>query len=111
MKKLLLGLFLTTMPLVGCGVEDGSALPDASEFAVTTDGQEMSIEQRDATPGEQPPEVGAANVRVSENELACWVVLEYCRHPNTGKPHCTATGCTLAEAIRNCEALIRRTCG
>lgn len=111
MKKLLLGLFLATMPLVGCGTEEGTTLPDASEFAVTSDGLEMSIEFRDDASDEQLLDEGVASLSESENDLACRVVLQYCRHPNTGIPHCVATGCTRAEAIRNCEALIRRTCG
>ncbi|WP_426750382.1 hypothetical protein [Myxococcus sp. Y35] len=110
MKKLLLGMFLATMPLVGCGAEEAANPSETGQVVSTADGREMVIEQRTAAPGEQAPEVGAANVSVSENDLACWVVLDYCRHPDTGRPHCTATGCTLAEAIEHCQALIDQTC-
>ncbi len=110
MKKLLLGVFLATIPLVGCGAEAEAPLPETGQVVSTADGRELVLEQRTVAPGEQTPEVGAANVSVSDNEFACWVVLEYCRHPDTGLPHCTFTNCTIAEAVRNCQALIDRTC-
>ncbi|MFY2558780.1 hypothetical protein ACN469_14225 [Corallococcus terminator] len=109
MKKLLLGMFLATLPLVGCGTEE-APLPELGEVVSAPDGSELVIEQRTAGPGEEAPEVSAANVSVDEDSLACWVVLNYCRHPNTGRPHCTATGCTIAQAIKNCQALIKKTC-
>jgi hypothetical protein len=109
MKKLLLGMMLAAIPLVGCGAGDDS------QIAVTADGLRMSIDQVSA-PGEAPPTGDIANMSVEPNNDVsamagtCWVVLDYCRHPQTGIPHCTATNCTFAEAKKNCEALIRKTC-
>ncbi|NVJ22080.1 MULTISPECIES: hypothetical protein [Myxococcus] len=109
MKKLILGVFLATMSLVGCGTEEALP-PETGQVMATEDGRELVIEQRSAEPGEEAPEVEAANVSVDEDSLACWVVLNYCRHPQTGRPHCTATGCTVAQAIKHCQALIKKTC-
>lgn len=109
MKKLLLGMFLATLSFVGCGVEEASP-PETGQVMTTEDGRELVIEQRSAEPGEEAPDVEAANVSVDETNLRCWVVLNYCRHPQTGRPHCTATGCTLADAIKHCQALIKKTC-
>ncbi|WP_408891337.1 hypothetical protein ACJ2CR_17075 [Myxococcus faecalis] len=109
MKKLLLGMFLATLSLVGCGTEEAN-LPETGQVMTMEDGRELVIEQRSAEPGEEAPDVDAANVSVDEDSLACWVVLNYCRHPDTGRPHCTATGCTIAQAIKHCQALIRKTC-
>ncbi|MCY0997548.1 hypothetical protein OWM54_10410 [Myxococcus sp. MISCRS1] len=109
MKKLLLGMFLATLSLVGCGTEEAN-LPETGQVMTTEDGRELVIEQRSAESGEEAPDVDAANVSVDEDSLACWVVLNYCRHPDTGRPHCTATGCTIAQAIKHCQALIRKHC-
>lgn len=43
--------------------------------------------------------------------VECWVTLEWCRHPNTGNPHCTARNCTAQQAVSNCLSLIEDTCG
>jgi hypothetical protein len=109
MKKLLLGMMLAASPLVGCGEGDDS------QVLATADGLQMSIEQVSA-PGEAPPAGEVANMSVEPSDdvsamaASCWVVLDYCRHPQTGLPHCTATNCTVAQAKKNCEALFKKTC-
>lgn len=41
---------------------------------------------------------------------SCWVVLDWCVDPATGGPSCTATGCTVSDAIYHCLSLIDQYC-
>ncbi|RKH88737.1 hypothetical protein D7Y21_13515 [Corallococcus sp. AB045] len=82
MKKLLVGMMLAVIPLVGCGAEvDG--LAEQGQIVTTEDGTE-----------------GAS----------CGVVLEYCKDPKTGRPNCAQTHCTMDEAVTACKALIKKHC-
>lgn len=105
MKKLFLGMFLAAMPLtVGCGGDEAS-----DQLVTNESGVQMSIEQRSAAPGDSAPDVSASKVS-GDVAAGCWVVLDWCKAPGTGIPHCTATNCSLNEAMQHCEALINQTC-
>ncbi|NOK19571.1 hypothetical protein [Corallococcus carmarthensis] len=102
MKKLLVGLMLAVIPLVGCGTEtDG--LAEQGQIVTTEDGAEMVIEHR-SEPGE------ARSGDVSAMGASCWVVLEYCKDPQTGRPNCAQTHCTMDQAVAACKALIKKHC-
>ncbi|NOK16474.1 hypothetical protein [Corallococcus carmarthensis] len=109
MKKLFLGVFLAAMPFaVGCGGAE-SMQDETGQLVTSESGVQMSIQQRTSEPGEAPPDVSSMNVS-GDVAAGCWVVLNWCRSPSTGGPECTATNCTIAEAIQHCEALINQTC-
>ncbi|MBN9686392.1 MULTISPECIES: hypothetical protein [unclassified Corallococcus] len=102
MKKLLVGMMLAVIPLLGCGAEV-EGLAEQGHIVSTEDGTEMVIEHR-AEPGE------ARSEDVSAMGASCWVVLEYCKDPKTGRPNCAQTHCTMDEAVTACRALIRKHC-
>ena len=110
MKKLLLGMMLAVIPLVGCGEGADPSMSENAQVITREDGTQMVIEQRSA--GEEAPMEEAANMSiepsadVSASAASCWVVLQYCKP----QPYCTFTNCTVAPAIKNCNALIKKTC-
>ncbi|TSC29516.1 hypothetical protein [Corallococcus sp. Z5C101001] len=115
MKRLFLGMVLAVIPLVGCGAGDETAPAQKGQLYSSEAGLQMVIEQREA-PTEAPPSEEVANMSVepsadvTASAASCWVVLNYCKHPQTGRPYCTATNCTISQAIKNCEALIKKIC-
>ncbi|MBN8471719.1 hypothetical protein JYJ95_34865 [Corallococcus exiguus] len=102
MKKLLVGMMLALIPLVGCEAE-GDGLAEQGQLVTTEDGTEMVIEYRS-----EPDE--AQSEDVSAMGASCWVVLEYCKDPKTGRPNCAQTHCTMDEAVTACKALIKKHC-
>jgi hypothetical protein len=117
MKKLLLGLMLVAVPVVGCGpgvVEEPTA--DNPETITTESGQNVTMV---AEPGPQSfAEEPVASMSVPADDVSamgpnCWVTLQYCHLP--GAPpytaYCTDNGkCTRAQLENNCIALIRKNC-
>ena len=101
---LALGLSLA---FAGCMEDEG---PTDEPRVLTT----MTLESGETmTIVEGPPDESRAPVASTEENPGtegCWVVLDWCVDPDTGGPTCTATGCTLQQAVSNCFDLIDQYC-
>ncbi|MFB1480245.1 hypothetical protein [Corallococcus sp. RDP092CA] len=62
MKKLLLGMMLAVIPLVGCGEGADPSMSENAQVITREDGTQMVIEQRSA--GEEAPMEEAANMSI-----------------------------------------------
>ncbi|QSQ17322.1 hypothetical protein [Myxococcus landrumensis] len=105
MKRFLTGLLLT-LSISACGPGQEEGAPKSSLAVHISEKQEMSVEPWSTEKSEQMPALAST---AGDESLACWVVLNWCTPP-AGQPHCTATGCTVEEAVRHCRALYDKTC-
>ncbi|RYZ44078.1 MAG: hypothetical protein EOO71_00985 [Myxococcaceae bacterium] len=116
MKKLLLGLMLAAIPLVGCGTGgDEDSMGEAQTF-ISADGLTLTGQYDVASPhAEAGMDEGQVSMEdesasVSASSAACWVTLQYCRN-SSGQFRCTQNGhCDPEQFTRNCLALYRKTC-
>jgi hypothetical protein len=112
MKKLLLGLMLSAVPMVGCGTGEENASLDTREVVTTEDGQGLILDSNPAAASEHPlASMGSPDSEVTAMGPNCWVTLEYCQYPGTNYGYCTQNGhCSAAQFRQNCIALYKKTC-
>ena len=112
MKKLLLGLMLVAVPLIGCGggAEDVSA--DNVQTVMTEDGHGINLDYGPMNSEEPLASMQDSSGDVSAMGPGCWVTLLYCKDPRyNGWATCQQNGkCSLQQFKDNCIALYNKTC-
>ncbi|MCE9666338.1 hypothetical protein LY474_00815 [Myxococcus stipitatus] len=109
MMKLMIGLLLA-IPLMACGAGEGTVAEESLGVVVTED-QTLAVVNQSIEPGSQSPVAAPPNVSRADDDLACWVVLNWCVPP-PGQPLCTGTGstCTPEFVLQVCIELYNETC-
>ncbi|CAM4422981.1 hypothetical protein HRD49_13775 [Corallococcus exiguus] len=111
MKKLLLGLMLAAVPLVGCGTGVEDYPSDNAEMISTESGQSIILDHNPMTSSDEPLASMESPSEVSAMGPNCWVTLLYCKWPGTDIGVCKDNGkCTAAQLRNNCIALYNKTC-
>jgi hypothetical protein len=109
MRKIISKYFLAlglAFALVGCTAEGENDEPRILTTTTSESGETVTIV-------EGPPDESLEPVASTADDYGtegCWVVLDWCVDPDTGGPTCTATGCTVAQAVRHCFSLIDQYC-
>jgi hypothetical protein len=113
--KLVRYMILGMVPalMLACGAEGPDDKEQYEEDRVGASDFELGTPLTDEEISQLPVLGGKGDVDESVSAVAaasCWVTLNYCRHPSTGKSTCTATaGCTRPASI--CASLIDDICG
>lgn len=113
MKKLLLGLMLAVVPVVGCGVGPDEVSSDTVKSVTTESGQGINLDYSPLTSEEEPlASMESTGGDVSAMGPNCWVTLLYCKDPRyNGWATCKQNGkCSETQFINNCIALYEKTC-
>lgn len=101
---LALGLSLA---FAGCMEDEGPTdEPNILTTMTLESGETMTVVE--GPPDESRTPVGSTGENPGTE--GCWVVLDWCVDPATGGPTCTATGCTVQQAVSNCFDLIDQYC-
>jgi hypothetical protein len=97
-----------SLAFAGCMAEDDGPTDEPNILATMTleSGQTMTIAE--GPPDESRDPIGS--FEEAPGTEGCWVVLDWCVDPDTGGPTCTATGCTVSQAIYHCLSLIDQYC-
>ncbi|MFY2561266.1 hypothetical protein ACN469_26940 [Corallococcus terminator] len=111
MKKLLLGLLLAVVPMVGCGTGVEDYPSDNAEIISTESGQRIILDHDPLTSSDVPLASMGDESEVSAMGPNCWVTLLYCKWPGTNIGVCKDNGkCTDKQLRDNCIALYNKTC-
>ncbi|RKH62940.1 hypothetical protein [Corallococcus llansteffanensis] len=112
MKKLLLGLMLVAVPLMGCGVGAEDAPSDTVQTVTTESGQSINLDYGPMSSEEPLASMQDSSGDVSAMGAGCWVTLLYCKDPRyNGWATCQQNGkCSYQQFKDNCIALYNKTC-
>lgn len=112
MKKLLLGLMLAVVPMVGCGTGVEEYPSDNAEVITTESGQTLILDHEPLTSSDEAlASMSDSSGDVSAMGPNCWVTLLYCKWPGTDIGVCKDNGkCSAKQRRENCLALYNKTC-
>lgn len=118
MNRIMIALWslILSFSAVGCALEEYEPIEVTYDDSISAEGgDELWTIENGRSPSSDADSSGVLAEAVVDEDFGtegCWVKLEWCVHPITGSPTCSASGttCTIHQIEYHCGVLIRQYC-